>query len=200
MKKPMLAITIIALGITSFSLGAIADDAADVITATLRRDATTVVDGTVLLDSAGNQVHPIVYNGVTYLPSDMIASSLRATSVWDDAAGMLTITTLVDSPEQSSMTYQLAKTLENQAVYWAPTGNKLHAHSDCKSFQNGIAYVGTLEQGKSVRLDGWCGICAKSITDENYKSLTAGDISEIEECYTYSDYLAGLPVLTVEQP
>lgn len=197
MKKPSSMAIAMILAVSAFAGGIAADDAVDAIAAQLRRDISITVDGASLtpVDTSGAPIYPITYNNILYVPADVMADALRATTAWDDTATTLTITTRVNAPDDSSMSFALAKSLENQAVYWAPTGSKMHAHSDCKSFKHGVAYVGNLEQAKAVRPDGWCGICAKGITDENYTERTAGGISDIEKCYTYSDYLAGIPEL-----
>lgn len=92
----------------------------------------------------------------------------------------------------SSMTLELAKSLEGKAVFWAPTGTKVHLDHECRSFKLGIAYAGTLEEAQSVRTEGWCGYCAKGQGDSfdgNYHAT----VDVILDCYTYSDYLNGIP-------
>lgn len=188
----------IAVSITAaFSLGVFADDAIDTITAQLHKDITVTVDGgsLIAMDALGVPIYPITYNNNLYLPANALATMLNATPAWDDVTRTLTITSNINAPDQSSMTYSTAKSLEGKAVYWAPTGNKMHANAKCKSFQLGIAYVGTLEQAKAVRTDGWCGICAKGVDDLNYTAHTYSGFSDIEKCYTYEDYIAGKPVL-----
>lgn len=91
----------------------------------------------------------------------------------------------------SSMTEELAKSLEGIAVFWAPTGSKIHLDHECSSFKLGVAYAGTLDEAQSVRSGGWCGKCAKGQGEyvKNYHAT----VDVILDCYTYSDYLNGIP-------
>lgn len=92
----------------------------------------------------------------------------------------------------SSMTAELISQLEGIAVFWAPTGNKMHIKPDCRSFKKGYTYAGTYDEALSVRTDGWCGICSKGI-DGDVSSNGNATSNVLASCYTYSDYLSRVP-------
>ena len=190
MKKPFAAMLAATVAVTSFAIGTIADDALDVITAQLCRTSTVALDGAslTLADAEGNPLYPINYNGTTYLPAAALGSAFGATLSEDVATGALTYTTIVNAPLGSTMTQARMNALRGIAVFWAPTGNKIHSDSNCRSFKNGVAYAGTYEQAITVRTDGWCGICG-SFTENNPHAVDF----HLEKCYTFEDFNAGLP-------
>lgn len=93
--------------------------------------------------------------------------------------------------EDSSMTPALIEQLEGTAFFWAPSGNKIHINPTCRSFKKGYTFAGTLDEAQSVRTDGWCGICSKNAASSTSNSYAAAEI--LAACYTYSDFLAGIP-------
>ena len=190
MKKPVAAMLAAAVAVTSFAIGTIADDALDVITAQLRRTSTVALDGAplTLADAEGNPLYPINYNGTTYLPAAALGSAFGATLSEDVATGALTYTTIVNAPIGFTMTQARMNALRGIAVFWAPTGNKIHSSPACRSFKTGVAYAGTYEQAVSVRTDGWCGICG-SFTDTNPHAVDYF----LDDCYTFEDFAAQIP-------
>ncbi len=107
-----------------------------------------------------------------------------------DESSIETETSLVILSETSSMNSELVAQLEGIAFFWAPSGEKVHIDPTCRSFKKGITFAGTLEEAKSVRTEGWCGICSKSV-DPTYNFYATREI--LEACYTYNDFLAGIP-------
>lgn len=93
----------------------------------------------------------------------------------------------------SSMTADKIEQLEGVAVFWAPTGNKIHLEHDCRSFKLGVAYAGTLWEAQNVRTEGWCGYCAKYQSSSTYSSNYDATAEVLAGCYTYDDYLNGIP-------
>lgn len=93
----------------------------------------------------------------------------------------------------SSMTADKIEQLEGVAVFWAPTGNKIHLEHDCRSFKLGVAYAGTLREAQNVRTEGWCGYCAKYQSSSTYSSNYNATAEILTGCYTYDDYLNGIP-------
>lgn len=87
----------------------------------------------------------------------------------------------------SGMTAERIAELTGVAVFWAPTGEKVHCNPECRTFKRGYTFAGTLEQARTVRSEGWCGICSKKVT---YAYATAENLAE---CYTYEDFCAGIP-------
>jgi hypothetical protein len=196
MKKPISAILAAAVLASSFALGAIADDALDTITAQLRRNSTVSLDGAAvtMADAEGNALHPISYNGIPYLPAAALGTAFGATLSEDAATGALTYTTTVNVPIGSTMTQERMNALRGIAVFWAPTGNKIHSSPTCRSFKSGITYAGTYEQAVSVRTDGWCGICG-SFTETNPHAVDY----LLDDCYTFEDYTARVPAEVFEK-
>lgn len=190
MKKPIAAVLAAAVAATSFAIGTIADDALDIVTAQLHRASTVALDGTALTftDAAGNTLYPISYNGTTYLPAAALGTAFGATLAEDVATGNLAYTTIVNAPIGSTMTQARMNSLRGIAVFWAPTGNKIHSNPECRTFKNGVAYAGTYEQAVSVRTDGWCGICG-DFTEINPRAVDY----YLENCYTFEDYAAQIP-------
>ena len=190
MKKPIAAALAAAVLVSSFALGAIADDALDTITAQLRRSSTVSLDGAAvtMADAEGNVLHPISYNGITYLPAAALGTAFGATLSEDVATGALTYTTVVNAPLGSTMTQARMNALRGIAVFWAPTGNKIHSSPTCRSFKTGVAYAGTYEQAVSVRTDGWCGICG-GFTETNPHAVDYF----LDDCYTFEDFAAQIP-------
>lgn len=91
---------------------------------------------------------------------------------------------------ESSMTEERIGALVGKAYFWAPSGNKIHVKSDCRSFGKGVAYAGTFDQASAVRTGGFCGICSKGASaDEN--PLATAEI--LAGCYTYEDFMNGVP-------
>lgn len=190
MKKSLSIVLAASVIASSFAFGAVADDMIDDITAKLCRDVTVSVDGAaqLLSDASGNTLYPISYNGITYLPASSVASMIGATLSEDVATGSLSYTTIVSAPEGSTMTQARINALRGIAVFWAPTGNKIHSSPECRTFKMGITYAGTYEQAVSVRTDGWCGVCGHFEDTNKY----AVDYF-LDDCYTYEDFLAMIP-------
>ncbi len=108
--------------------------------------------------------------------------------VWTEPTQTITIV-----HEDSSMTQELIEQLEGVAVFWAPTGDKIHLNHECRSFQLGVSFAGTLAEAQSVREKGWCGWCAKNQTSASYTTNRNATSAVLAECYTYNDYLNGIP-------
>lgn len=88
----------------------------------------------------------------------------------------------------STMTAERIAELTGVAVFWAPTGEKIHINPECRTFGRGFTFAGTLEQAQTVRAKGWCGICSKNAPDYTYA------VEEyLAACYTYEDFCAGIP-------
>jgi len=104
------------------------------------------------------------------------------------------------SANVSSMTAELAEMLEGIAVFWTPSGGKIHLNPSCRSFEeNNVRYAGTLEEAQTVRTEGWCRLCAEHLTEmDNSEFYIEGNIYSTQEVllnsYTYSDYCSGIPV------
>lgn len=190
MKKPFAAFIAAAAMAASFAVGTFADDAITEIAALLCRNYTVILDGETqtFKDANGAVVYPLNYNGTTYLPIRALSGAFGADVEWDGATNTITLTTKINAPENSGMTYARMKELNGIAVYWAPTGNKLHSSPHCSSFKDGIAYAGTYDQASSVRTGGWCGICGGFEETNPY----AADYF-LEQCFTYEDYLRDHP-------
>ncbi len=103
------------------------------------------------------------------------------------------------SSNASSMTSELAGMLEGIAVFWTPSGEKIHLNPSCRSFEeNTVRYAGTLEEAQTVRTE-WCKLCAEHLagtdTSEFYIKGNIYSTKEILlDSYTYSDYCNGIPV------
>lgn len=115
----------------------------------------------------------------------------------DDAAPFQTIT---PSPETSSMTDELAGMLESIAVFWTPSGEKIHLDPACRAFENGqnIRFAGTLEEAQSVCPDGWCKWCTEHLygTENSVFYVKGNPYAALEPLtfsYTYDDYLNKIP-------
>lgn len=87
----------------------------------------------------------------------------------------------------SSMNAERIKELEGVAVFWAPTGTKIH-DGHCDTFQLGVVYAGTMTQAQTVREGGFCKVCMKA--KETYFNANPEFLSQ---CYTYEDYLNKIP-------
>lgn len=117
---------------------------------------------------------------------------LTPTSVPEETEPPITIT-----HTDSSLTVENVCDLEGVAFFWAPSGNKVHLHSDCWSFQTGYIFAGTLEEAESVRTGGWCGICSKTANSET-KTNPHATKEALADCYSYSDFLHGIPAKAFE--
>lgn len=117
--------------------------------------------------------------------TEYISESIEETKQYSDESVSIT-------HSDSSMTAELARSLEGKAVFWAPTGNKIHLDHECRSFKLGIAYAGTIDEARNVRTEGGGGYCAKGQSD-NFTSNYYATLESIADCYTYSDYLNGIP-------
>ncbi len=93
--------------------------------------------------------------------------------------------------EDTSMSSKLIAQLEGVAFFWAPSGEKVHINPTCRSFKKGYTFAGTLEEAQSVRTEGWCGICSKDV-NPLYNSYATAEV--LAECYSYGDFIAGIPV------
>lgn len=92
----------------------------------------------------------------------------------------------------STLSDDMISSLEGKAVFWAPTGEKIHLNPNCTSFKLGIVFAGTLEEARSVRTEGWCGICAKTKSSQKYEketNNTKATKDELSKCYSYTDFL-----------
>ncbi len=87
----------------------------------------------------------------------------------------------------SSMTAERIAELEGIAVFWAPTGTKIH-DGHCQTFGLGVVYAGTMEQAQTVREGGLCKVCAKAKV-----SYFNANPAFLSQCYTYEDYLNKIP-------
>lgn len=101
------------------------------------------------------------------------------------------------SPETPSMTEELAGMLENVAVFWAPSGGKIHLDPACRSFTT-VCYAGTLEEAQTVRTEGWCRLCAEHLDGtDNAVFYVKGNVCATAEqllrSYTYSDFVNRIP-------
>ena len=82
--------------------------AADTVTARLRPDYTIIIDGAErdFYNAAGQQVHPVAYDGTTYLPVRAIGELMGKTVAWDAAANTVTLSggTVTDADSFSGQT------------------------------------------------------------------------------------------------
>lgn len=115
--------------------------------------------------------------------------------VWTEPVQTVTIV-----HDDSSMTPELIEQLEGIAVFWAPTGDKTHLKSTCRSFKDGqiFHFAGTLEEAQTVRTEGWCKWCAKHLygTDNSVFYADGNSYATakvLASSYTYNDYLNGIP-------
>lgn len=100
-------------------------------------------------------------------------------------------TEIIKADEPSSMTEERIEELEDKAVFWAPTGHKVHLSPLCWSFKLGVTYAGTLEEAESVREKGWCGTCGQNGSYDGKNTQATKEV--LAECYTYEDYIAEIP-------
>lgn len=100
-------------------------------------------------------------------------------------------TEIIKADEPSSMTEERIEELEGKAVFWAPTGHKVHLDPACWSFKLGVTYAGTLEEAESVREKGWCGSCGQNGSYDGKNTQATKEV--LAECYTYEDYIAEIP-------
>ena len=100
-------------------------------------------------------------------------------------------TEIIKTDEPSSMTEERIEELEGKAVFWAPTGHKVHLDPACWSFKLGVTYAGTLEEAESVREKGWCGSCGQNGSYDGKNTQATKEV--LAECYTYEDYIAEIP-------
>lgn len=76
-------------------------------------------------------------------------------------------TTPDETPETSPPT-ENSKPENKYIVFWGHTGNKVHIKPDCRTIKNGVL-SGTLDECKAAgHTEGWCGVCSKSWTDEEF--------------------------------
>ena len=82
--------------------------AADTVTARLRPDYTIIIDGAErdFYNAAGQQVHPVAYDGTTYLPVRAIGELMGKTVAWDAATNTVTLSgsTVTDADSFSGQT------------------------------------------------------------------------------------------------
>lgn len=99
-------------------------------------------------------------------------------------------------PSASSMTEELAALLENIAVFWSNSDNKIHLDPACTSAD--AVFAGTVEEAQTVRTDGWCRRCAEHLdgTDNTafyIKGNAYASADVIAAAYTYADYQNRIP-------
>lgn len=93
--------------------------------------------------------------------------------------------------KDSTLSPELVEALDGVAAFWAPTGKKIHLDPFCRSFYE-VKYAGTVEEANTVKEGGWCGICSKD-ANENTKSNRNATPEVIADCYSYQDYINGIP-------
>ena len=140
-------------------------------------------------------VQPVPEPEQTVEPEIPVVEEPVPEPVWTEPVQTVTIV-----HEDSSMTQELIEQLEGIAVFWAPTGDKTHLKSTCRSFKDGqiFHFAGTLEEAQTVRTEGWCKWCAEHLYGKDNsvfyangnKSATAENLAS---SYTYNDYLNGIP-------
>lgn len=182
------AVLAVCLSIGSFAAGSLIDITVD---PTVR----VMVNGAEFkpTDANGNPVMLFSYNGTTYAPLRALAEAYGLEVGYDAAAKMAT----VSQPGQKSLgnTHAVpaqSDSLEGIAFFWAPTGDKVHLDPNCRSFKKGFTFAGTLAEAQSVRTKGWCGFCAKG-ANANTTTNKQATASVLERCYSYNDYINGIP-------
>lgn len=103
MKKRLLTITILTVGLLSFALGIYADAIRQEITATLCKDIKITLDGEeyVARDANKQIVYPIIYNGTTYLPVRAVANMYDSNVTWDNGTRTVGLWSSGYVPEES---------------------------------------------------------------------------------------------------
>lgn len=91
----------------------------------------------------------------------------------------------------SSLTPEMVETLKGVAVFWAPTGKKIHLDPSCTSLHE-VVYVGTIAEAQSAKDGGWCRRCAKE-ADANTNANPNATAEVIADCYAYADYVGKIP-------
>lgn len=93
--------------------------------------------------------------------------------------------------EDSSLTPELVEALKGVAVFWAPSGKKLHLDPSCTSLHE-VVYAGTIAEAQSAKDGGWCQRCSKE-ADANTNINANATAEVIAGCYSYADYTSKIP-------
>lgn len=122
MTKKLSALTMaLALFVCAALLPAPGAQAATAVTARLRPDVTIVIDGqkTVFYHVTGQQAHPVLYNGSTYLPLRAIGELMGRNVDWNSStktatlAGERTTPPTVGTPDANPGSASVKATLQN---------------------------------------------------------------------------------------
>lgn len=159
------------------------------------------------LDTAPNTDYETIFDEIAGGNSDNVAEKdndltyksddwMEAVFVPSDASGNLgesNGSAEVTGADGSSMTAELAGMLENVAVFWTRSGEKIHLDPNCRSVGD-VHYAGTLEEAQSVRTGGWCKQCAEHLAGtDNATFYIKGNVLATYESlissYTYEDYI-----------
>lgn len=159
------------------------------------------------LDTAPNTDYETIFNEIAGEKSDNVTEKdndltyksddwMEAVFVPSDASGNLgesNGSAEVTGADGSSMTAELAGMLENVAVFWTRSGEKIHLDPNCRSVGD-VHYAGTLEEAQSVRTGGWCKQCAEHLAGtDNATFYIKGNVLATYESlissYTYEDYI-----------
>lgn len=134
-------------------------------------------------------------NDLTYKSDDWMEAIFVPSDVSGDTdnSGTSGGSAEVTGANDSSMTAELAGMLENVAVFWTRSGEKIHLDPNCRSVGD-VHYAGTLEEAQSVRTGGWCKQCAEHLAGtDNATFYIKGNVlatyESLMSSYTYEDYI-----------
>lgn len=195
MKKKSLFALLLAATFAAGSLTTIAADGIKKITAEQHTEYTITIDDKKQTFKDGKKaLYPLVYDDVVYLPAEVLSDALGfGFALSDDEIALSSEDVAHLTNKDSTMNEDRIAELEGVAVFWAPTGNKIHLSHDCTSFKNGIAYAGTLDDALKVRKGGFCGTCSKTADVEKFTVNTRATKRVLEKCYTAEDYNNKIP-------
>ena len=91
----------------------------------------------------------------------------------------------------STMTAEQVQNLTGTAVFWAPTGTKIHITTKCWSLGD-VVYAGTYAEAEIAKTGGWCGSCSKGLIGYSGHNANA-TVSVLADCYSNSDFYNQIP-------
>lgn len=195
MKKQAALALLLAATFAAGSLTTIAAEGVKKITAEQHTEYTVTLDDKKQTFKDGKKaLYPLVYDKVVYLPAEALSDALGFGFAVEDDKIVLTSEDVAHlNNEGSTMDDDRIAELEGVAVFWSPTGNKIHLSYNCNSFKKGIAYAGTLEDAIKVRDGGFCGTCSKTAEVEKFTVNTRATKRVLELCYTAEDFDNKIP-------